>query len=63
MVGQGAAMLAAGAGWVVFFFLFFFKSSFSNALSVGRWLDILKYCGLGRSNPAVVVSYFRRRAG
>ena len=51
---------------VVFFFFFFvissILSSFSNASSVGRRLDIQKYCGLGRSNPAVVVSYYRRRA-
>ena len=51
---------------VVFFFCFFFVlssilSSFSNASSVGRRLDILKYCG--RYNPAVLVSYYRRRAG
>ena len=32
-------------------------SSFSNASSVGRRLDILKYCGLGHYNPVVVVSY------
>ena len=37
-------------------------SSFSNTSSVVRQLDILKYCGLGRSNPAVVVNYYRRRA-
>ena len=35
-------------------------SSFSNASSVGRRLDILKYCG--RYNLAAVVSYYRRRA-
>ena len=80
MVGQGPAVLAAGAEGVgcflllllfvcfflLFFFFFFFccfvfissiLSSFSNASSVGRRLDILKYCGLGRYNPAVVVSY------
>ena len=69
MVGQGPAMLAAGAGWVgyVLFVFFFFLispilSSFSNAPSVGRRLEILKYYGLGRSNPAVVVSYYQRRA-
>ena len=72
-VGQGPAVLAAGAGrvgcfWLFFFCLFVFfvissiLSSFSNASSVGRRLDILKYCGLGRYNPAVVVSYYRRRA-
>ena len=47
------------------FFIFFISSvlsSFPNASSVGRRLDILKYCGLGRSNPAIVVSYYRRCA-
>ena len=79
MVGQGPAMLAAGAGWVgcflfcfgffiiiiIFFFFFFISpilSSFSNASSLGRRLDILKYCGLGRYNPTVVAGYYRRRA-
>ena len=73
MVGQGPVVLAADAGrvgylfYIVFFlFLFFFissiLSSFSNASSVGRRLDILKYCGLCRYNPAVVVSYYRRCA-
>ena len=33
---------------------------FSKALSVGRRLDILKFCGLGRYNPAVVISYYRK---
>ena len=37
-------------------------SSFSNALSLGRWLDILNYCGLGCYYPTVVVNYYRRRA-
>ena len=64
MVGQGPAVLAAGAGWVDYFSYFFYissiLSSFSNASSVE--LDILKYCGLGRYNPALVVSYHRRRA-
>ena len=61
---QGPAVLAAGAGWVGYVLCFFeipsILSSFSNASSVGRRLDILKDCGLGRSNP--VVSYYRRRA-
>ena len=47
--------------FVLFFLLFFFissvLSSFSNASSFRRRLDILKYCSLGRSNPTVVVSY------
>ena len=75
MVGQGLAVLAeVRDGWAVFFFFFFLffvsfffvissiLSSFSNASSIGRLLDILKYCGLGRYNPAVVVTYYRRRA-
>ena len=69
IVEQGPVVLAAGAGLVgcfYVFFLFFFilsvLSSFSNASPVGRRLDILKYCGLGRYHPAVVVSYYRRRA-
>ena len=44
-------------GWAMYFFFVLIScilSSFSNASSVGRRLDILKYCGLGRSNPAVV---------
>ena len=47
----------------LFFFNSFILSSFSNAASVGRRLDILKYCGLGRSNPAVVVSYLLTSGG
>ena len=52
-------MLAAGAGWVGFFFTLF---SFSTASSPGRRLDILKYCRLGRYYPTVVVSYYWKRA-
>ena len=47
------------------FFIFFISSilsSFSNASSLGRRLDILKYCGLGRYNSTVVVSYYWRLA-
>ena len=67
MVGQGPAVLAAAAGRVgfsfcIFFFISSILSSFFNASSVGRRLDVLKYCGLCRYNPAVVVSYYRRRA-
>ena len=74
MVGQGPAVLAAGVGrmgyyffiYFFFFFFFFFISSilsfFSSASSAGRRLEILKYCGLGRYNPAVIVSYYRRRS-
>ena len=49
-------------GGLCFFLISSILSSFSNASSVGRWLDILKYYGLGHSNPAVVVSYYRRCA-
>ena len=48
-----------------FLFCFFFHlvcPMFSNASSVVRRLDILKYCGLGRYKPVVVVSYYRGRA-
>ena len=71
MVVQGPTVLAAGAGRVgwFFFFLFFFfffissiLSSFSNASFLWRRLDKLKYCGLSRYNPTVVVSYYWRRA-
>ena len=66
MVGQGPAVLAAGAGRVGCFFvnvsISSILSSFSNASSLGRRLDILKYCGRGRYNQTVVVSYYRRRA-
>ena len=51
MVGPGPVVLAAGAGLVGYVLLLLFLissilSSFSNASSVGRLLDILKYCGL-----------------
>ena len=64
MVRQGPAAIAAGAGWVgcVFFFFSSIVSSFSNASSHGRQLDILKYCGLGQYNTTVVVSYYQRGA-
>ena len=65
IVGQGPAVLAASAGRVGCLYFFFISSnlsSFSNASSLGRRLDKLKYCGLGRYNPMVVVSYYWRRA-
>ena len=65
MVGSGPAVLAVGAEQVDYFILFvisFVLFSFSNASSVGKRLDILKYCGIGCYNPAVSVSYYRRRA-
>ena len=51
--------------YVLFFCLFFISSvlsSFPNASYLGRRPSILKYCGAGRCNPAVVVSYYWRRA-
>ena len=39
IVGQGPAVLAAGAGQVAIFFIFF-MSSFSNVLSFGRLLNM-----------------------
>ena len=59
IAGQGPAVLAAGAGRVGYFIFCFFilsiLSSFFNASSVRRRLDILKYCGLGHYNPAVIL--------
>ena len=47
-----------GTGGLFFnFFISSILTSFSNASSLVRWLDILKYCGLGLYNPMVVVSY------
>ena len=66
IVGQASSVLAAGAGRVDCFLFYFFissiLSSFSNASFLGRRLEILKYCELGRSNPTVVVSYCWRCA-
>ena len=51
-----------GPFFCVFFFISSILSSFSNASSLGRRLDILNYRGLGRCNPTVAVSYYWRRA-
>ena len=51
MVGQGPDVLAAGAGHMGCFLILSILSSFSNASSLGRRLDILKYCSLGCYNP------------
>ena len=62
----GACCASSRCGTVGLFFLFFFISSilfsFSNASSLERRLDILKYCGTGRDNPMVVVGYYRKHA-
>ena len=63
MVGQGSVVLTAGAGWVGYVLFIFLNLVYPIFLFVmPHLLDVLKYCGLGRSNPAVVVSYYRRRA-
>ena len=51
IVGQGSAVLAAGAGWVAFIFYISHLSSLSNVLSFGRrlnmaeilWFRLLKF--------------------
>ena len=40
IVGQGPAVLAAGAGWVDYIFFIFHLSSISNVLSFERWLNM-----------------------
>ena len=62
--GRTGACGTGGLFFVVFFFFFVstILSSFSDASSLGRELDILNYCGLGRYNPTVVISYYRRCA-
>ena len=59
--GACCACSRCGIGGL-FFFISSILSSFSKVSSLGRRLDILKYCGLGRYNPAVGVSYYRRHA-
>ena len=47
--------------WAYLFFYFFISSipsSFSNASSLRRWLNILKYCGLCHYNPGVLAKYW-----
>ena len=65
MVGQGPAVLAAGAGRVFFFFFFFFSSCLSYLLFLMPHLlgDSWTYCGLSHYKPTVVVSYYWRRPG
>ena len=55
--GRARACCPCSRCWTggLFFYIFFISSilsSFSNASSVGRLLDILKYCGLGRYSPS-----------
>ena len=58
ILGQGPAVLAAGAGWVGYIF---HLSSLSNVLSFGRQLNMIKYCSFGCLTPTVVVSFHRGR--
>ena len=52
IVGQGPAVLAAGAGRVGFFFFFFFHlSSLSNVLSFGRRLNMIEILWFRLLNP------------
>ena len=61
--GACCACNRCGTDQLFFFFLISsILSSFSDASYLGRRLDILKYCGGGRYNPAIVVSYYWRRA-
>ena len=48
IVGQGSAVLAAGAGWVGYIF---YLSSLSNVLSFGRWLNMTEILWFGLLNP------------
>ena len=48
MVGQGPAVLAAGAEQVRYIF---YPSSFSNVLSFGRWLNMTEILWFWLFNP------------
>ena len=60
--GRAGACCACSRCWmgglILFFFILSVLSSFSNASSLGRRLDILKYCGLDLYYPSVVFSYY-----
>ena len=51
IVGQGSAVLAAGAGRVGYIFYIFYLSSLSNVLSFGRWLNMTEILWFGLLNP------------
>ena len=63
IVGQGPAVLTAGAGRVGYSFLYFLKlsTSLSNVLSFGRRLNMAEILWFRLLNPTVVVSYCRGR--
>ena len=60
LAGQGPAVLVAGAGRVECFLILFFPSRISYLPFLMPHLLGNGYCGLGRCNPAVFVSYYRR---
>ena len=51
IVGQGPAVLAAGAGWVGYIFFMFHLSSLSNVLSFGRPLNMTEILWFWLLNP------------
>ena len=58
IVGQGPAVLAAGAGWVGYIvFIFFIYFTFLMSCLLGDGWTWLKYCSFGCETPTVVVSY------
>ena len=62
IVGQGPAVLAAGAGWVGYIvFIFFIYFTFLMSCLLGDGWTWLKYCSFGCETPTVVVSYCRGR--
>ena len=52
IVGQGPAVLAAGAGWVGYIFYIFHLSSLSNVLSFGRRLNMTEILLFRLLNPS-----------
>ena len=51
IVGQGPAVLAAGAGRVGYIFYIFHLPSLSNVLSFGRWLNMTEILWFWLLNP------------
>ena len=61
IVGQGPAVLAAGAGRVGYIFYSFHLSSLSNVLTFGRRLNMTEILWFRLLNPNGIVSYCRGR--
>ena len=51
IVGQGSAVLTAGAEWVSYSFYIFHLSSLANVLSFGRWLNMTEILWFRLLNP------------